>query len=112
MARSGALITSERSLSHNSSLGQQLFFASASSRLQFLTRKRILLLCAHFLHVSLPPLYVGIHFSLMLVVIGKCRMNLGHRKMWVLLVHLLGTPAVGDLVEHDFDDLRISPNDP
>lgn len=43
----------------------------------------------------------------MVVIVGEGRMNLRQRKVWVLKVYFCWTPAVGHMVEHDFDDFHI-----
>ena len=39
-------------------------------------------------------------------------MNLRHRQMWMLAMHLFRAPSIGQLVEHNFDDLGVCATDP
>jgi hypothetical protein len=48
----------------------------------------------------------------MFVVEGKCGVNLRERKMWILEVYFLRTRAMGELIGHNFNDLRVGADNP
>jgi hypothetical protein len=48
----------------------------------------------------------------MFVIIGQSGVDLGQREMRVLELHFLRTPAVCDLVQHNFNNLRVTARDP
>ena len=49
----------------------------------------------------------GVKLSGVIVIEAKGSMNLRETKMLVLLVNRLGAPAVGQMVEHHFDDFDV-----
>jgi len=53
-----------------------------------------------------------VELRLMIVIESKGRVDLGQRKVWMLFVDGVRTPAVGQVVKDDFDDLDISLVDP
>ena len=66
----------------------------------------------HLFDLFVASCYVGVHFFLMLVVVGKRGVDLCQRKMRVLEVHFFRAPAVGELVQDNFDHLCVGASDP
>src|SRR5438093_834918 len=53
-----------------------------------------------------------VKLSLMIVVMAECRVDLSQREVRMLVMHLLGTPSVGQMVEHDLNHLHVRVVDP
>jgi hypothetical protein len=54
----------------------------------------------------------GVHFVLMIIVVGQGRIDLCPGKMRMLKVNLLRTPPLNQLVKRDLNNLRVGASDP
>jgi len=50
---------------------------------------------------------LGVHFRLMVVIPRQCGIDLGERKVRMILLNRLGVPTVAQMVERDFNDLDV-----
>ena len=58
-------------------------------------------------NVLVLPLDLVVHLRLMIVIPRQRGINLGEREVRMVLLNRLGVPAVGEMVEDDFDDLDV-----
>jgi hypothetical protein len=74
---------------------------------QTLAEWRILGRCRELFCILQTGFDLFIEFGLMIEIVGESRVNLGDGEMWVLVMHLLGTPTIGKMVQDDFNNFDV-----